>query len=97
MNIYVSEIAFISIKQISSKNGGKTKISLRYNEFLQALFLNDLEYMNEYMNRVAMDTFRFFDVGGRYSGKTEPERLPEQKSLFYDCKIDSLSLGKCKR
>lgn len=46
-----------------------------YNEFLQALFLNDLEYMNEYMSRVAMDTFSFFDVGGKYSGKTEPERF----------------------
>lgn len=40
-----------------------------YNEFLQALFLNDIEYMNEYMNRVTMDTFSFFDVGGKSSSE----------------------------
>lgn len=43
-----------------------------YNEFLQALFLNDIDYMNEYMNQIAMDTFSFFDIAGK--GR-EPERF----------------------
>ncbi len=31
--------------------------------------------MNHYMNRVAMDTFSFFDSGSRPSERTEPERF----------------------
>ncbi len=46
-----------------------------YNDFIKALLLGDVEAMNEYMNRVACETFSFFDTGKRASGKAEPERF----------------------
>lgn len=46
-----------------------------YNEFIQALLSNDLEAMNVYMNRVALNTFSFFDSGKRPSAESEPERF----------------------
>lgn len=49
--------------------------SARYNDFIKALLAEDIDYMNEYMNRVAMQTFSSFDVGKEPSGYTEPERF----------------------
>lgn len=46
-----------------------------YNDFVKALLLGDVDAMNEYMNRVALDTFSFFDTGKRLSARTEPERF----------------------
>ena len=46
-----------------------------YNEFIQALLGNDLEAMNVYMNRVALNTFSFFDSGKKPSAESEPERF----------------------
>ncbi len=46
-----------------------------YNEFIKALLAGDIESMNTYMNKVALDTFSFFDTGGRPSEETEPERF----------------------
>lgn len=43
-----------------------------YNYFVQALLHGDTEAMNGYMNRVTMQTFRFFDTG---KNSTEPERF----------------------
>lgn len=54
-----------------------------YNEFLQALFLNDVEYMNEYMNRVTMDTFSFFDVGGKTLPSCEHSPSKSGAERFY--------------
>ena len=45
-----------------------------YNDFIQALLEDDLDAMNEYMNRVALQTFSYFDTGNRPSGE-EPERF----------------------
>ena len=45
-----------------------------YNDFIKAMLLNDLDAMNEYMNRVALTTFSYFDVGRKPSGE-EPERF----------------------
>ena len=45
-----------------------------YNDFVQALLLGDTEAMNAYMNRVALNTFSYFDTGHRSSGE-EPERF----------------------
>lgn len=49
--------------------------SSSYNEFVRALLQNDVKAMNVYMNRVALETFSFFDTGKRPSGDTEPERF----------------------
>ncbi len=46
-----------------------------YNNFIKALLLDDIDAMNEYMNRVALTTFRSFDVGKQPSEDTEPERF----------------------
>ncbi len=46
-----------------------------YNDFIKALLEGDIDAMNEYMNRVAFDTFSNFDTGKRPSEKSQPERL----------------------
>ena len=46
-----------------------------YNDFIRALLLDDVDAMNEYMNRVAFKTFSFFDTGNHPSGNAEPERF----------------------
>lgn len=45
-----------------------------YNDFISALLLDDIDAMNEYMNRVALRTFSYFDTGNDLS-KGEPERF----------------------
>ena len=45
-----------------------------YNDFEKALMQDDLEAMNAYMNRVALNTFSYFDTGKQASGE-EPERF----------------------
>ena len=45
-----------------------------YNNFVKAMFLNDLDAMNVYMNRVTMQTFSSFDTGKNPS-ESEPERF----------------------
>lgn len=45
-----------------------------YNDFIKAMLQNNLESMNAYMNRVALNTFSSFDTGRRPSG-VEPERF----------------------
>ena len=49
--------------------------SPEYNDFIKALLLGDIDAMNEYMNRVANDTFSNFDTGKRPSEKSRPERF----------------------
>lgn len=46
-----------------------------YNDFIQALMKDDINAMNVYMNRVALATFSFFDVGNKPSAQSEPERF----------------------
>ena len=45
-----------------------------YNDFIKALLLGDVKAMNVYMNRVAMNTFSYFDTGKNPS-EEEPERF----------------------
>lgn len=45
-----------------------------YNNFIRALLADDIDAMNEYMNRVAMATFSYFDTGQKNSVE-EPERF----------------------
>ncbi|MDD7729154.1 MAG: AAA family ATPase [Clostridia bacterium] len=45
-----------------------------YNDFEKALLQGDKKAMNVYMNRVALNTFSYFDTGKRPSGE-EPERF----------------------
>ncbi len=46
----------------------------QYNDFVKALLLGDLEWMNTFINDIALQTFRSFDTG-THPSKTEPERF----------------------
>ena len=45
-----------------------------YNDFIKAMLLGDLDAMNDYMNRVALQSFSYFDTGQSLLG-AEPERF----------------------
>ena len=45
-----------------------------HNAFLQALLMGDIKAMNVYMNKVALQTFSYFDTGNSPSD-SEPERF----------------------
>ena len=45
------------------------------NEFVKAMFKSDIRAMNGYMNKVALNTFSYFDTGTKPSGQKEPERF----------------------
>ena len=49
--------------------------SSAFNEFTSAMFQGDVRSMNHYMNKVALDTFSYFDTGKKPSEKKEPERF----------------------
>ena len=46
-----------------------------YNAFIKALFLQDVDAMNDYMSQVSLELFSSFDTGKRASGKAQPERF----------------------
>lgn len=48
--------------------------NMNYNAFIKALLLDDVKAMNVYMNRVALETFSYFDTGKKTSME-EPERF----------------------
>ena len=45
-----------------------------YNDFVQAMFYDDIDEMNAYMNKVTRTMFSYFDTG-RNSEEAEPERF----------------------
>ena len=55
-------------------NGWFAKAASHYNAFIRALLLGDLDAMNEYMNRISMSVFSYFDTAGGRE-QTEPERF----------------------
>ena len=46
-----------------------------FNEFISAMFRGDVRSMNHYMNKVALNTFSYFDAGKKPSQPKEPERF----------------------
>ena len=46
-----------------------------FGEFVTSMFRGDLRGMNHYMNKVALNTFSYFDTGKKPSGQKEPERF----------------------
>lgn len=46
-----------------------------YGNFKDALLAGDLEYMNQFMNQIALRTFSSFDAGKKPSEEAEPERF----------------------
>ncbi len=51
-----------------------TRAEADYNDFVRALLLGEVDEMNAYMNRVALQTFSYFDTGRNPLGE-EPERF----------------------
>ncbi len=45
-----------------------------YNNFIKALLAGDVNAMNEYMNKVALATFSYFDIG-KAPSESEPEKF----------------------
>lgn len=50
------------------------KPKARYNDFVKSLLANDVNHMNQFMNRITAETFSFFDTGNEPS-RQEPERF----------------------
>lgn len=50
------------------------KPKARYNDFVKALLANDVNHMNQFINRITAETFSFFDTGNDPS-RQEPERF----------------------
>lgn len=46
-----------------------------YGNFKEALLVGDLDYMNQFINQVALQTFSSFDTGKKPSEELEPERF----------------------
>ena len=51
------------------------KTNADYNAFLKAMFMQDVDAMNEYMNQMSLEIFSSFDTGKRASKKAQPERF----------------------
>ena len=52
---------------------GNTRIY--YNEFIHSLLNDNVRKMNTFINKVALNTFSFFDSSNKPSDQTEPERF----------------------
>lgn len=56
-------------------DGWFKKYTPNYNAFVKALLADDVRAMNYYINRIALETFSFFDTGKGPSASAEPERF----------------------
>ena len=56
-------------------DGWLKKYTPNYNAFVKALLADDVRAMNHYINRIALETFSFFDTGKGPSASAEPERF----------------------
>ena len=54
---------------------GWFKKDTSFNRFVRAMFAGDLRGMNQYMNKVALNTFSYFDAGKKPSEESEPEKF----------------------
>lgn len=65
------EVRMMFEQMIGSWFRGSSRVN---NAFLQALLADDVKAMNVYMNKIALQTFSYFDTGRNPSGE-EPERF----------------------
>lgn len=56
-------------------DGWFKKYTPNYNAFVKVLLADDVRAMNHYINRIALETFSFFDTGKGSSASAEPERF----------------------
>lgn len=50
-------------------------VTTDYHDFIKSLLANDIDAMNEYMNRVSLSVFSYFDTGSHQSEQDAPERF----------------------
>lgn len=74
---YVLSLTNFEVKNMFRRliQGWFGNASVRYNDFIKALLSDDIDYMNQYMNQVALQTFSFFDIGKKPADQEEPERF----------------------
>lgn len=67
------EVASMFEDMVKGWFGGESETA--YNDFIQALLINDVDAMNEFMNEIAFRSFSHFDVAKSASSKDAPERF----------------------
>ena len=74
---YVLSLTNFEVKNMFRRmiQGWFGNASVRYIDFIKALLSDDIDYMNQYMNQVALQTFSFFDIGKKPADQEEPERF----------------------
>ena len=60
-------------KMVSDWFGGNAEMP--YNNFIKALLINDMDRMNEFMNKIALYSFSSFDIAKNASDDDAPERF----------------------
>lgn len=76
-DIYELDLTNYEVRKMfeSMVKGWLRKDRTHYNQFIKAMLKADIESMNEYMNRFALSTISYFDVGEKPSDQAEPERF----------------------
>ncbi len=75
-NIYELTLTNLEVERMFKRMvlGWFDCVEADYNDFVKAMLVGDKKAMNVYMNRVALNSFSYFDTGSRSSG-AEPERF----------------------
>ena len=60
-------------KMVKGWFGGNSEMA--YNNFIKALLMNDVDGMNEFMNKIALHSFSSFDIAKNASDDDAPERF----------------------
>jgi hypothetical protein len=76
-NIYELRLTNLEIRKMmrTMVKGWFQETKTAYNDFIKALLLDDVDYMNEFMNEIALKSFSSFDAAKSASGKDAPERF----------------------
>lgn len=67
------EVASMFEDMVKRWFGGNTETA--YNNFIKALLINDVDAMNEFMNKIALHSFSSFDIAKNASDDDAPERF----------------------
>lgn len=76
-NIYHLSLTNFEVKRMFRRmiQGWFGRKTTQYSDFIKALLADDVDYMNQYMNQIALKTFSSFDSGKKPSELSEPERF----------------------
>lgn len=84
---YILSLTNLEVRKMFDKmiHGWFSKPSIKYNDFIKALKMDDIHYMNRFMNQMTEAVFSYFDTSGR-----EPERFYHGfvLGLIADVRID---------